>query len=150
MPDDAVNQEVNVTIEQRDSSPSILARAVWFIFIGWWATGIWLGIAWLLNLTIIGIPIGFKMINYVPKVVSLKGRTVENEVISEDGEVKIMQGNREQRSLVVRAVWFIFAGWWASGLWMGAAYLVTLTVVGLPFAIWMYGKLPLIVSLYRY
>lgn len=147
---ESVNQEVNVAIEQRDSSPSILVRAIWFLFVGWWATGIWLGIAWFLNVTVIGMPIGIKMINYVPKVVSLKGRTVENDVISEGGEVTIEQSNSAQRSLLVRAVWFLLVGWWASGIWMGLAYLATLTVVGLPVAIWMYGKLPLVVSLYRY
>ena len=53
-------------------------------------------------------------------------------------------------SPLVRAVWFLFVGWWASGLWAAAAYAVTLTIVGLPLAIWMYGKLPFVASLYRY
>lgn len=138
------------TAAQRNSSPSILVRAVWFIFVGWWATGIWLGIAWFLNVTVIGMPIGIKMINYVPKVVSLKGRTAGNGVGPQGGDAGVEQHNTAQRSLLVRAVWFLFVGWWASGIWMGLAYAATLTVVGLPVAIWMYGKLPLIVSLYRY
>lgn len=33
---------------------------------------------------------------------------------------------------------------------MGLAYLVSLTVVGLPIAIWMYNKLPPVMSLYSY
>lgn len=53
-------------------------------------------------------------------------------------------------SLVVRAVYFLLVGWWASALWMGLAYLATLSIVGLPVAIWMYGKLPFVVSLYNY
>ena len=56
----------------------------------------------------------------------------------------------EQRSLLVRAVWFVFVGWWASGVWTGVAYALSVTIVGLPLAIWMYNKLPFVVSLYQY
>ncbi|MEF8786200.1 MAG: YccF domain-containing protein [Haloarculaceae archaeon] len=118
--------------------------------VGWWLTGIWLGVAWVLNLTIVGMPLGIKMINKVPKVLSLKERPLRSEVIDENGTVTIVQSNREQRSLLVRAVYFLLVGWWASGLWMGLAYAATLSLVGLPLAVWMYGKLPFVVSLYNY
>ena len=120
--------------------PSLLVRAVWFIFVGWWLTGLWLSIAWLLNVTIIAIPLGIKMINKVPFVLSLKKR----ETFVEPGE------GRSQYSLLVRALWFLFVGWWASGVWTGIAYALTLSIVGIPLAIWMYGKLPFVVSLYNY
>ena len=82
------------------------------------------------------------MINLVPKVLTLKRRT--------DTVVIAGSGKREQPSLVVRAIYFVLVGWWASGVWMGLAYLISLTVVGLPAAIWMYNRLPYVVSLYRY
>jgi len=145
-----ITQNVNVNIEQEDSSPSLIFRAVWFLLIGWWATGIWLSVAWFLNLTIIGMPIGIKMINFVPKVLSFKNRPIQNEVIEGDGEVTVKQKSRDQHSLLIRAVYFILVGWWLSGIWMAIAYVFTLTIIGLPVAIWMYGKLPFFVSLYRY
>ena len=120
--------------------PSLLVRAVWFIFVGWWLTGLWLSVAWFLNVTIIGIPLGIKMINKVPFVLSLKQR----ERYVSEGE------GRSQYSLVVRGLWFLFVGWWASGVWTAIAYLLTLTIVGIPVAVWMYGKLPFVVSLYNY
>ena len=120
--------------------PSFLVRAVWFVFVGWWLTGLWLSVAWLLNVTIIGIPLGIKMINKVPMVLSLKRR----ENLVEKG------GGGDQYSLVVRAVWFVFVGWWASGVWTTIAYLLTLTIVGIPLAVWMYNRLPFVVSLYNY
>jgi len=126
-----------------------MIRALWFVFIGSWLSGVWLSVAWLLNVTVIGTPFGLKMINKVPWVVSLKSRTVENELVSEGGEVTI-QESKEQVSLPIRAVYFVFVGWWASGVWMAGAWAVSVTIVGLPLAIWMYGKLPAIVSLYRY
>jgi len=120
--------------------PSLLVRIVWFLFVGWWLTGLWLSVAWLLNVTIIGIPLGIKMINKVPFVLSLKKR--ERYVEAGDG--------KSQYSIPVRALWFIFVGWWASGVWTGIAYTLTLSIVGIPLAIWMYGKLPFVVSLYNY
>ena len=120
--------------------PSLLVRAVWFVFVGWWATGLWLAVAWLLNVTIVGIPLGIKMINRVPLVLSLKRR----DPLVEAG------GSGAQHSLLVRAVWFLLVGWWASGVWLSVAYGLSLTIVGLPLAIWMYNKLPYVVSLYAY
>ena len=120
--------------------PSLLVRAVWFVVVGWWLTGLWLSVAWLLNVTIIGIPLGITMINKVPLVLSLKRR---DRLVTEDG-------GGSQYSLPVRAVWFVFVGWWASGVWTGVAYTLTLTIVGIPLAVWMYNKLPFVVSLYSY
>lgn len=125
---------------------SLLVRGLWFLVIGWWATGIWLSVAWFLNVTIIGIPLGIKMINLVPLVVSLRRRR-RIEIISED---EIESQRPEQFGVLTRAVWFLFVGWWASGVWTGAAYVFTISIVGLPVAVWMYDKLPFIVSLYRY
>jgi uncharacterized membrane protein YccF (DUF307 family) len=130
-------------------SPSVVVRALWFVFIGSWLSGLWLSISWALNVTVIGTPLGLKMINKVPWIVSLKSRTVENELVSEDGEVTV-QESIEQVSLLIRAVYFVFVGWWVSGIWMAVAWVVSLTIIGLPLAIWMYGKLPALVSLYRY
>lgn len=125
---------------------SLLVRAVWFLLIGWWATGIWLGVAWLLLVLIITIPIGIKMINMVPLVLSLK--SPQRQLADELNESKLK--SKAQRSLILRAVWFIFVGWWLSLIWMLIAYLFTISIVGIPIAIWMYGKLPFVVSLYNY
>lgn len=120
--------------------PSLPVRAVWFVFVGWWLTGLLLSVAWLLNVTIIGIPLGIKLINKVPLVLSLKRRD------------PLVEGDHSgsQQSLPLRAVWFVLVGWWASGVWTGVAYSLTLTIVGIPLAVWMYNKLPFVVSLYRY
>lgn len=146
-----VTQNVNVSIEQEDTSPSILVRGVYFLLFGWWASGVWLSIAWLLNLTIVGMPLGIKMINFVPKIVSLKDRKIETErTVDADGNVTIKQGTSEQYSLILRAVYFLLVGWWASGIWMFVAWLASITIIGLPLAVWMYDRLPFIVSLYKY
>ena len=121
--------------------PSIAVRAAWFLLVGWWATGIWLGVAWFLNVTIVGLPLGIKMINATPKVLSLK----ERDFVDETGSP-----GEQQYGLLVRGVYFVLVGWWASGVWMSVAYAFTLSIVGIPIAVVMYNKLPFVVSLYEY
>lgn len=135
---------------QQGNQHSLVIRAIWYLFIGWWATGIWLTIAWLLNLTVIGIPFGIKMINKVPKLLTLKNTQKSHIIATDETGTNVKTRGTEQRSLVIRGIYFVFIGWWASGIWMVIAWLVSLTIIGLPLAIWMYNKLPMIVSLYRY
>jgi uncharacterized membrane protein YccF (DUF307 family) len=51
--------------------PPFLLRAIYFVLIGWWFSGIWLAVAWALHVTIIGMLVGFWMFNRVPAVVTL-------------------------------------------------------------------------------
>lgn len=140
-----------VSVETQSKSPSIVVRAVYFLLVGWWASGIWLSVAWFLTVTIIGAPLGIKMINWVPKIVSLKERQIATEVTqTREGSVTVTESASDQHSLLVRAVYFLLVGWWASGIWMSIAWVASITIVGLPLAIWMYSRLPYVVSLYRY
>ncbi|WP_158055591.1 YccF domain-containing protein [Halorussus halophilus] len=119
---------------------SLLTRAIWFLVVGWWATPIVVNAAWLCNLTIILIPIGFKLINLVPTVLSL----AEPRSLSDPASA------RGQHSLVVRAAYFVFVGWWLSFAWANVAAFLSVTVVGLPIAFWMFNRLPYVTSLYRF
>lgn len=51
--------------------PFWLWRLIYFLFIGWWASLIWANVAWFLCVTIIGLPIGILMFNYLPTVTTL-------------------------------------------------------------------------------
>jgi len=118
---------------------SFFVRALWFVFVGWWLTPILVNVAWLLNVTIILIPLGIKLINLVPTALTLaEPRSLE------DGD------GASQHSLVVRAVWFVFVGWWLSWLWANVAAALSLTIIGIPVAIWMFNRLPYVTSLYRF
>ncbi|KAB1192765.1 YccF domain-containing protein [Haloferax sp. MBLA0076] len=119
---------------------SLLVRILWFLFIGWWATPAVVNIAWFLNATIIGLPLGIKLINLVPTVLSLKEpRSLGNP-----------DAATGQRSLLVRGVYFLFVGWWLSWFWANVAAFFAVTIVGLPIAYWMFNRLPAVTSLYRF
>ncbi|ELZ87260.1 hypothetical protein C453_02879 [Haloferax elongans ATCC BAA-1513] len=122
------------------SQRSLVVRALWFVVVGWWATPLVVNVAWFLNATIIGLPLGIKLINLVPTVLSLK----------EPRSLTDPDSARGQRSLLVRAVYFVFIGWWFSWFWANAAAFFAITVVGLPVAFWMFNRLPVVTSLYRF
>ncbi|AGN02741.1 hypothetical protein L593_14010 [Salinarchaeum sp. Harcht-Bsk1] len=129
---------------------SLLVRALWFVFVGWWLTGIWLAVAWFLLITIVGAPLGIVLINRIPFVLSLKRRDVRTQIVTEGDETTTETTRPEQSSILLRAVYFLLVGWWLSLLWTTVAYAFTVSIIGLPIAIWMFGKLPYVVSLYRY
>jgi uncharacterized membrane protein YccF (DUF307 family) len=127
------------------SGPGILIRALWFVFIGWWLGGIASTLGWFLLLTIIGLPLGLWLINRLPTVITLRPQGQEWRV---DAHGVIRQG-LEQRSFMLRALYFILIGWWLSGLWMLVAYAALITIIGLPLAFWMYGRVGAVTTLYR-
>lgn len=127
---------------QQTNRPGCLIQLVWFGFVGWWLGAVWVVVAWLLMLTIIGLPIGAAMLNNVPQIIALRGRRVV-EVSS--------AGVRDapEISFFIRALYFLVIGWWFSALWMVLAYLLCLSIIGLPFGFWMFDITPTIVSLKR-
>ena len=50
---------------------SFLGRAIWFLLIGWWLSGVWMALAYVCLLTILLIPISFWMYGRVGAVTTL-------------------------------------------------------------------------------
>ncbi|XVH30268.1 YccF domain-containing protein [Haloferacaceae archaeon DSL9] len=119
---------------------SLLVRALWFLVVGWWAAPVVVNAAWFLNATIVFIPLGIKLINLVPTVLTLK----------EPRSLFDPSAARGQHSLVVRAIYFVLVGWWFSWLWANVAALFAMTIVSLPVAYWLFNRLPFVTSLYRF
>lgn len=126
-----------------NKSPNIIIRGVWFLFVGWWLTGIVLAVAWLCNVTIVGLPIGIKLINKAPYTLTLKR-------LGSNDEFDMSVGGGESPNLIVRGLYFIIIGWWASAILMTAAYVVSLTVIGLPISVKLFNYLPYAVSLKKH
>jgi uncharacterized membrane protein YccF (DUF307 family) len=140
-----------VTVTEGPPGPGLLIRFVWWLFIGWWASGIVVAIAWVSLITIIGIPLGIWLINRLPTVLTLRPRTRTWYLGQDDeGRTVMTSQGREQVPWPVRGLWFVLVGWWASAIWMGFAWLIQLTVIGVPIALLMFNRTPFIASLYRY
>ena len=141
-----------VTTSQTKSGPGFFVRALWFIVVGWWASGIASALAWLVGLTIIGLPLTFWIFNRIPTVLTLRPRRQTTTVmVSADGtQIDVLHSSHPQPAFWKRALYFICIGWWLSGLWIVVAWLLSITILGLALAIMMYNRLPAITTLHRY
>ena len=124
--------------------PNLLLRVIWFILVGWWLTGILSAAAWALNATIIGLPLGLWIINRLGFVATLRPPGTLYWV--DDGALRPAA---RQRPFLLRALYFLLIGWWFSGLWMAVAYVLLVTIIGMPAAFWMYGRVGAVTTLYR-
>ena len=43
-------------------------------------------------------------------------------------------------STLIRALWFIFVGWWLAIIWIMISLILCLTLIGLPVGLWMLSK----------
>jgi uncharacterized membrane protein YccF (DUF307 family) len=120
-------------------------RALWFALVGWWLALFTIVIAYLCLLTIVGLPAAFWLFDRVPLVLTLKPRS---EWSADEVTGTVTQGP-EQLSFVVRAAYFLLVGWWFSAIWITGAYVLCVTVIGIPVAIAMLNVLPAVVTLQR-
>lgn len=142
------NSESVVIETQRN--PGCLLQILWFAFIGWWLGQAWMVVAWILMVTIIGIPLGVAMLNKLPKVIAFREPTRKVMIrTSQDGQMTQRELEPPQVNILLRALYFLLVGWWLSAVWMEAAYAVSLTVIGLPIGFWMFDQVPAILSLKR-
>lgn len=144
-----VAPEIKETITTDRSGPHFLLRVLWYLLVGWWLTGMSLAIGYLAGLTIIGLPLAFWIFNRTGTILTLRPRA-QTTTISESGNVTtISRSHRKQRSLLLRAFYFVLIGWWAALLWMIVAYFLTLTIILIPVGIMMLNRLPEIYTLHR-
>ena len=131
---------------QRSDGAGLLIRALYFVLFGWWFSAIWAVVAWVLCVTIIGLPVGLFMLNRMPQVVTLKP-TRTNLLITPSGEV--VQLNVPQVPFLLRAIYFVLIGWWFSALWLAVAWALHVTIIGMLLGFWMFNRVPAVVSLAR-
>jgi uncharacterized membrane protein YccF (DUF307 family) len=137
------------TVITVNGGPGLLLRAIWFVFIGWWATGILLSVAYLMSLTIVLLPIAFVLFNVVPTVLTLRPRQTHVTTEMRDGVMHISHGNVPQRSFAMRAAWFVLIGWWLSAVVILLGYAICLTVVLIPVGVMVLNRIPEVMTLRR-
>jgi uncharacterized membrane protein YccF (DUF307 family) len=64
--------EVAGTVTIGPQQISTVVRTIYFVLVGWWATALWIVVAYVLFVSIIGIPIGVIMLNAVPSIATLQ------------------------------------------------------------------------------
>lgn len=126
----------------------LLLRLLWFYLVGLWVGAVWLKVAWLLCIFPFTLPLGIWMIHRAPRIMTLKeeGQLKHVEV---GGRLAYYMDEVEQPSLLVRVLWFVLVGWWASFCWIWLSLGISATFVGLPLGFWMVNRLPWVISLHR-
>lgn len=139
-----------IIIKRSSGGHGCLVTALWFLFIGWWASWLWISIAWLFIVFVVTMPIGLAMLNKTPQIASLREPTREFTAVTEGTITRIQQTNVQQRPFWLRAVYFFPLGIIVSLVWSYAAWFLIWTVIGLPLAIWMLNRIPAVTTLRRF
>jgi uncharacterized membrane protein YccF (DUF307 family) len=155
---DGINLSVNVTqaapapqvvVVTQSAAPSFLVRAIWFVFIGWWLSGIAMMFAWFMAATIIGLPLAFVTFNKVPMIQTLRPRSISTRVTTEGGVTVVTQGTSEQLAMWIRAVWFVCVGWWLGLIVTIVAWVASVLIVTLPLSVILIDRLPEVITLQK-
>ena len=120
-------------------------RVIWFFALGWHLAAYWILIAWALNASILGLPLGLWMIDRVPQILTLKARPGAWVVDLKTGEQRFE--NAKQPPFLLRMVYFLLIGWWFSLIWAAIAWLFCIIIIGLPIGVPMLNALPLVTTL---
>jgi uncharacterized membrane protein YccF (DUF307 family) len=115
----------------------LIVRALWFFFVGLPLSLAWVIVAWLLNLTLIGLPLGLWMLTMMPQVMTLR----------QDRPAARRSLPHSATSFAMRTVYFVLIGWWLSLLWMLIAWGMSATVIGLPLAFLMFERTAAVMTL---
>ena len=127
--------------------PPLPARVAWCLLAGIWLTPFWLVGTWLCLCTVVGMPLAARMLDLAPTVLTLQPPqdAAARWRYREAGPTVATP----QHDLPLRAMYFVFVGWWASLVWMLVAYLISLTVVGMPTGYRMLELTPAVAHLQR-
>ncbi|MCL4507777.1 MAG: YccF domain-containing protein [Chloroflexi bacterium] len=130
----------------RQNRPGCLIQLLWFVLVGWWVGQLWIAVAWFLAATVIGIPLAVMMFNKLPDIIALRGS--DTYTVTWYGNRAVVH-DTPQHNILVRVLWYVLVGWWLAGVWIELAYVLCLSVIGLPVGFWMFDRVPAVLSLRR-
>jgi uncharacterized membrane protein YccF (DUF307 family) len=136
----------NVTVKVKQHN--IIVRAIYFLLVGWWFGLIVAFFGWFLYATVIGAPLGIKVLNAVPGSISLHAREKDVKVFRDEDGYTVKQVRKEQRKWWVRVLWYPF-GLVLSFFAILLAWLLCVFLVTMPLGVMLFNKIPAIASLYR-
>lgn len=134
----------------KDNAPGFFIRALWYVFIGWWASGLAIILGYIAMVTVIGIPLAFFIFNRLPTIQTLRPRTQRYSARIEDGVYFVDLGHEVQRPWWKRALYFVFIGWWFGAIWLVLAWVVGIFIITLPLSFWMINRVSGVMTLQKH
>ncbi|MBX3028659.1 MAG: YccF domain-containing protein [Chloroflexi bacterium] len=71
----------------------------------------------------------------------------QQQETSSTRDVLVLPGESNDVGLLIRALWFLFIGWWLSSIVITVAYLCCVTIVGLPVGFALFDRIPAVMTL---
>ena len=68
----------------------------------------------------------------------------------QSGHIEWQSRNVQQPFFLLRLIYFLLIGWWASLVWALLGWLLCVTIILLPVGVWMLNRLPAITTLMRH
>lgn len=140
----------SITVQKRSQNPGCLLSGLWFLAFGWWIGGLATLIAWFLGLTIIGLPLSLWIVNNLPFLLVLQPPSQETVTTTTPAGVQVEVRPVQQIHWFWRTLYFLLVGFWWSLVWMILAYVLCLTIIGLPLGLVMFRLAPAMTTLKRY
>lgn len=137
-------------VVRNDSGPGCLVQGLWYLLVGWWLGAAAIAVAWILNLTIVGLPVGMAILNNIPRILALQSPARHVPAASHLGSVTVASAGAAQHSFWLRAAYFVLVGWWWSGVWLALAYSACGTLILLPLGLHMFRLAPAMTTLRRF
>lgn len=157
MPPSTISNNINVNVATapvvmivNQAGPGFFVRAVYYLFVGWWAAGLAIALGYALALTVIGLPLALMIFNRLGTILTLRPYTQSLNVTSMGGATVVGIGTAQQQSFLVRTLYFLFVGWWWGAVWLAIAYSLCLLILTLPLGLWMMNRTGAAMTLYRY
>lgn len=138
---------VQVNINQKQHG--FFVRAVYFVFIGSWLGFFWLNLGFFLCFTVVLLPLGLVMLNRLPQVLTLRPSSQQVNVAVAGNVTTVSVGGPQQQNFLIRALYFVFIGFWLGYLWALVGYGLCLTLLGMPLGVIMLNRLPQVLTLRR-
>ncbi len=118
------------------SPVSLLLNILWLIFGGVWMAVGWVIAAFIMAITIVGLPWTWAALNIASYTLLPFGRKAVSRA-EYSGRHDIGTG---PLGLLGNVIWLVLAGWWLALAHLVTAILLAVTIVGIPFA-WAHLKL---------
>jgi uncharacterized membrane protein YccF (DUF307 family) len=150
----AVNNTVNVNMAMPSiqmntmaKGHSLVTRVLWYCFVGWWLSAIFIVLGVFFTWTVVLMPLGFWFINRIPKAQTMRERTRQFTTEFKDNAIVFTEGNKDQVPWYIRAPYALTIGAVAGIAWLSVAWVFGILVVTLPLSIWMIDRAPAIMTL---
>jgi hypothetical protein len=153
--DASVHQTTNVNVNVGMPSihfnaarpgPSFFVRALWFLAIGWWLSAFFIVAGYVLVASIFLLPMGLWTLNRIPQAQSLRPRTREFTTQFCDNAIVFTESRKQQIAWYLRLL-YLPVGLVLGAVWLSGAWLLSLTIFGLPLSIMMVDRAPTVITL---